>query len=223
MLIESVAVRVFTTTAHTEVDEAGHRHPAPEHEVTAALLEITDRDGHRGSCQVQPDHVREPVLAAHIRPALIGRDPWQREMIWQSLARRQRGAHGGLTDRALGYVDQALWDLLGHRVRLPVWKLLGGARDRVPAYASTMCGDEVPGGLSCPEDYATFAERLVKRGYRGIKLHTWMPPVPFAPDLRLDIRTCAAVREAVGPDIALMLDANHWYRRTEALELGRAL
>jgi L-alanine-DL-glutamate epimerase-like enolase superfamily enzyme len=223
MLIEAVAVRVFTTTAWTAVDEAGHRHPAPEHEVMAALLEITDQDGHTGYCQVQPDHLREPVLAGHIRPALLGRDPWEREHIWQTLSRRQRGAHGGLTDRALGYVDQALWDLLGRRVGLPVWKLLGGARDRVPAYASTMCGDETPGGLSCPEDYAAFAEQLAKRGYRGIKLHTWMPPVPFAPDVQLDIRTCAAVREAVGPDVALMLDANHWYRRTEALELGRAL
>ncbi|GAA3439231.1 enolase C-terminal domain-like protein [Kutzneria kofuensis] len=223
MLIDAVAVRVFTTTARTAVDEAGHRHPAPEHEVTAALLEITDQDGNAGYCPVQPDHLREPVLAGHIRPTVVGRDPWQRERLWQALSRRQRGAHGGLTDRALGYVDQALWDLLGRRVGLPVWKLLGGARDRVPAYASTMCGDEIPGGLSCPEDYAAFAEQLAKRGYRGIKLHTWMPPVPFAPDVRLDIRTCAAVREAVGPDIALMLDANHWYRRTEALELGRAL
>ena len=223
MLIEAVAVRVFTTTASTAVDEAGHRHPAPEHEIRAAMLEITDQDGHTGYCQVQPDHLREPVLSRHVRPALLGRDPWQRERIWQTLARRQRGAHGGLTDRALGYVDQALHDLLGRRTGLPVWRLLGGARDRVPAYASTMCGDEIAGGLSCPEDYAVFAEQLVKRGYRGIKLHTWMPPVPFAPDIRLDIRTCAAVREAVGPDIALMLDANHWYRRTEALELGRAL
>ncbi|MEV6608528.1 enolase C-terminal domain-like protein [Kutzneria sp. NPDC051319] len=223
MLIEAVAVRVFTTTASTAVDEAGHRHPAPEHEVRAAMLEITDGDGRTGYCQVQPDHLREPVLSGHIRPVLLGRDPWCREEIWQTLARRQRGAHGGLTDRALGYVDQALWDLLGRRVGLPVWKLLGGARDRVPAYASTMCGDEIPGGLSCPEDYAAFAEQLVKRGYRGIKLHTWMPPVPFAPDVQLDIKTCAAVREAVGPDVALMLDANHWYRRTEALELGRAL
>ncbi|EWM10330.1 hypothetical protein [Kutzneria sp. 744] len=119
MLIEAVAVRVFTTTASTAVDEAGHRHPAPEHEVRAAMLEITDEDGRTGYCQVQPDHLREPVLSGHIRPVLLGRDPWCREEIWQTLARRQRGAHGGLTDRALGYVDQALWDLLGRRVGLP--------------------------------------------------------------------------------------------------------
>ena len=223
MLIERVAVRVFTTTAHTAVDNAGHRHPAPEHAVRTAMLEVTDQDGVTGFCQVQPDHLRRPVLDDHIRPAVLGQDPWQRERLWQRMARRQRGTHGGLTDRAIGYVDQAVWDLLGRRAGLPVWKLLGGARDRIPAYGSTMCGDEIPGGLSCPEDYATFAEQLVKRGYRAIKLHTWMPPVPFAPDVRMDIRACAAVREAVGPDIALMLDANHWYRRTEALELGQAL
>jgi L-alanine-DL-glutamate epimerase-like enolase superfamily enzyme len=50
-----------------------------------------------------------------------------------------------------------------------------------------------------------------------------MPPVSFAPSVAMDIRACAAVREAVGPDVPLMLDANHWYSRAEALELGRAL
>jgi L-alanine-DL-glutamate epimerase-like enolase superfamily enzyme len=64
---------------------------------------------------------------------------------------------------------------------------------------------------------------LVDRGYRAIKLHTWMPPVPGAPSVRADIEACAAVRDAVGPSVALMLDANHWYSRTQALELGKAL
>ena len=120
-------------------------------------------------------------------------------------------------------VEQALWDLIGRRLGQPVWKLLGGYRDKVPAYGSTMCGDEVPGGLASPDDYAAFAERLVADGYHAIKLHTWMPPVSFAPDVAMDIRACAAVREAVGPDVPLMLDANHWYSRAEALQLGRAL
>lgn len=222
-MIESVEVQVFTTVAHTTVDEAGHRHPSPPHEVREALLRITDRDGVIGFCQVQPDHLRPAVLDGHVRPVLLGQDPWDRERLWRSMARRQRGAHGGFTDRALGYVDQALWDLVGRRADLPLWKLLGGSRSRVPAYASTMCGDQTPGGLSSPEDYAAFAKQLVDIGYRGIKLHTWMPPVPGAPSVRRDIEACAAVREAVGPDVALMLDANHWYRRSEALELGRAI
>ena len=52
---------------------------------------------------------------------------------------------------------------MGQALGVPVWKLLGGARDRLPAYASTMCGDEIPGGLATPEDYAAFAVRLTER------------------------------------------------------------
>jgi L-alanine-DL-glutamate epimerase-like enolase superfamily enzyme len=128
-----------------------------------------------------------------------------------------------LTDRTLALVELALWDLAGRKLGVPVWKLLGGYRDRVPAYGSTMCGDELPGGLATPEDYARFAEWMKARGYQAIKLHTWMPPVSFAPSVRMDLRACAAVREAVGPDYPLMLDANHWYSRTDAYELGKGI
>ncbi|GAA4842601.1 enolase C-terminal domain-like protein [Kitasatospora terrestris] len=221
--IESLAVTVFTTVARTAVDSHGHRHPAAPHEVREALLTVTDSDGVAGRVLVQPDHLRPHVLDKYLRPALLGQDPLDRERLWTSLARKQRGAHGGLTDRALGFVDLALWDLAGHRLGLPVWKLLGGARSEVPAYASTMCGDETPGGLATPADFAAFAVQLVEQGYRAIKLHTWMPPVAGAPSVALDIAACTAVRAAVGPDVELMLDANHWYSRTEALKLGRAL
>lgn len=60
-------------------------------------------------------------------------------------------------------------------------------------------------------------------GAKAIKLHTWMPPVSFAPDVDMDIRACAAVREAVGPNVPLMLDGYHSYSRTDALRIGRAL
>jgi L-alanine-DL-glutamate epimerase-like enolase superfamily enzyme len=62
---------------------------------------------------------------------------------------------------------------------------------------------------------------LAPYGYRALKLHTWMPL--YGPDLRRDIAACRAVRAAVGPDIALMLDPYHAYTREEALYLGRAL
>jgi L-alanine-DL-glutamate epimerase-like enolase superfamily enzyme len=221
--ISSVSVTVFNTVAKTSVDSAGHRHPGPEHTVPQGLLSIVDSDGVVGQVLVQADHLTPPVLEKHLRPVLVGADGLQREALWHRLARRQRGAHGLLTDRCLGFVDSALWDLAGKHAGLPVWVLLGGARASVPAYASTMCGDELSGGLSTPEEYAEFGRQLVKAGYRAIKLHTWMPPVPGAPDVDRDIAACAAVRDAVGPDVDLMLDANHWYRRVEALRLGRAL
>src|SRR3546814_19890043 len=86
-----------------------------------------------------------------------------------------------------------------------------------------MGGDDLPGGLSTPDEYGQFVEKLVQRGYKAIKLHTWMPPISLAPNPQMDIQACAAVREAVGPDIALMLDGYHWYSRMDALTIGRAL
>jgi L-alanine-DL-glutamate epimerase-like enolase superfamily enzyme len=221
--IDRVSVTTFRSVSKSTIDSRGHRHPGPPREALHALLTITDSDGGCGHCLAQPDHLRPAVLDGHVRPTLTGQDSLARERLWQTLTRRQRGAHGGLTDRAVGYVDQALWDLAGKKLGVPVWKMLGGARDRLPAYASTMCGDEIPGGLATPDDYASFAAFLTRRGYRAIKLHTWMPPVSFAPDVDADIAACAAVRSAVGPDVALMLDANHWYSRVDALRLGRAL
>ncbi|HWR85558.1 MAG TPA: enolase C-terminal domain-like protein [Rhodoglobus sp.] len=216
--IETVSVTEFSTETRRWKDSEGHDHASEEpRPATGSILTITDSDGVAGHMLFGGDYLRDAVLEEFIRPLLIGRDPLRREAIWHDLYLAQRGAYGALHDRALSFVDQALWDLAGRRLQQPVWKLLGGYRDRVPAYASTMCGDDVPGGLGSPEDYAAFAVQLVERGYKAIKLHTWMPPISFAPDPKLDVAACAAVREAVGPDITLMLDCYHWYNRADAL------
>src|SRR5476649_987109 len=188
-----------------------------------ALLTIGTDLGAQGYAFAPPEVIRPHIVSAYFRKVLIGQDPFDRERIWHDLVHWQRGSANQLTDRALAVAEQALWDLFGRQVNLPVYKLLGGFRDRIPAYASTMCGDELVGGLSTPDEYAQFAERLVARGYRAIKLHTWMPPVSFAPSPIMDVRACAAVREAVGLDIALMLDGYHWYSRSDALFIGREL
>jgi L-alanine-DL-glutamate epimerase-like enolase superfamily enzyme len=117
----------------------------------------------------------------------------------------------------------ALWDLAGRYLNQPVCKLLGGYREKVRAYGSTMCGDEMDGGLNSPEAYGRFAETLVKQGYTAVKLHTWMPPIEWAPDPKMDVAACKAVREAVGDDVPLMLDCYHCYNREQALYIGREL
>jgi L-alanine-DL-glutamate epimerase-like enolase superfamily enzyme len=221
--ITSVSVRVFETVIATALDSEGHDHPGPERPAELALLTVTDSDGATGTVVGKAGMLTPSHLDGFIRPVLAGRESLAREALWAAFERRQRGHAGELPDHTLAYVDQALWDLAGRKLGVPVWQLLGAARDRVPAYASTMCGDEIVGGLATPADYASFAKDLAARGYRAIKLHTWMPPVADAPDWQADARACAAVRDAVGPDIALMLDGYHWYSRTEALSLGRAL
>ncbi|KWT01537.1 mandelate racemase family protein [Pseudomonas amygdali] len=223
MKITSVSVDVFSFPSRRAVDSAGHAHPGEEKPVRMAMLRIACDEGSEGFSFGPPELIRPHIIESFVKKVLIGQNPMNREKIWQELAHWQRGSASQFTDRALALVEQALWDLAGRALKLPVHKLLGGYRDKVLAYGSTMCGDDLPGGLSTPDEYGQFAEKLVKRGYKGIKLHTWMPPISFAPDPRMDVQACAAVREAVGPDIALMLDGYHWYSRTDALYIGREL
>ncbi|MEA9391332.1 mandelate racemase family protein [Acerihabitans sp. TG2] len=223
MKISSVEVTVFTYPTHRVSDSAGHSHPGEENQAKMAMLTITTDEGDCGYSFAPPEVVRPHVVSAFFRKVLIGQNPFDRERLWQDLVHWQRGSAHQLTERALSFVEQALWDLIGRKLNMPVHKLLGGFREKVPAYGSTMCGDELTGGLSTPDEFGQFAEKLVARGYQAIKLHTWMPPVAFAPDPKMDIKACAAVREAVGPDIDLMLDGYHWYSRSQALTIGKAL
>ena len=219
MKIVDVTTQVFGYRTQIVRDSEGHAHPGPEHDASQCLLRIVADDGAEGYC-----FGANPEVIQHIvRPALLGEDPFYRERIWQRLKEWQRLHIGTLSDKVLCSVDLALWDLAGRCLGKPVHQLLGAARDKLPAYASTMCGDELPGGLATPEDYAAFAIQCRARGYTAFKLHTWMPPIAWAPDARKDVAACRAVAEAVGADMRLMLDSFHFYSREEARFIGRAL
>ena len=224
MKIVEVTSKVFTYKTNKMNDTDGHTHPGPERQAKMGLLTITADDGTQGHITTSQHFLREDILADFIRPVLVGQDPLRIEKLWYGLYKWQRGSSGRLTDRIVCAAELALWDLVGKKLGQPVWKLLGGYRDKILAYGSTMCGDDIKDGLATPEDYGRFAEWLVKsRGYKAVKLHTWMPPIPGAPNVRMDYAACAAVREAVGPDIPLMLDPNHWYSRQDALWLCNKL
>jgi L-alanine-DL-glutamate epimerase-like enolase superfamily enzyme len=219
MKIVDVTTQVFGYRTQIVRDSEGHSHPGPEHDATQSLLTIVTDEGAAGYCfGANPQVIRHVV-----REALIGEDPFYRERIWQRLKEWQRLHIGTLSDKVLCSVDLALWDLAGRYLGQPVHRLLGASRDKVPAYASTMCGDELPGGLATPEDYANFALKCRERGYPAFKLHTWMPPIAWAPDPKRDVDACRAVAEAVGQDMRLMLDSFHYYSREEALYIGREL
>ncbi|MXU64884.1 enolase C-terminal domain-like protein [Oceanomicrobium pacificus] len=224
MKIERVTVQRFRHKTNTVRDSDGHGHPGPESDTVNAVLTITTDTGLEGRVIVSPANVSEAVLDRFVRPNLIGEDPLLIEHLWYKIYKWQRLSAQMLTDRVLTAVDLALWDLKGKAAGMPVWKLLGGARPKILAYGSTMCGDDLENGLATPDDYARFASWMVnERGYKAVKLHGWMPPVPGAPDVRKDYKACAAVREAVGPDIPLMLDPHHFYSRTDTLWLADRL
>jgi L-alanine-DL-glutamate epimerase-like enolase superfamily enzyme len=149
----------------------------------------------------------------HLAPHLIGRNALQRELIYEDFKRALRQYdHMGF-----GHIDIALWDLFGKRVGLPISTLLGGWRQRLPAYASTLHGDR-NGQLSSPEDYADFAEACFEIGYRAFKVHGW-----YEGNLAEEIATVDLLGKRVGDRMALMLDpACHIRTYADALRLGQA-
>ena len=225
MKITKVTSQTFFYSTKIVRDDEGHTHPDPdlkEHREKQTLFTIHTDEGVSGHSFGIGKQITENVVSA----VLVGQDPFYREKLWQKLHHMQRinDRDGGLNDRVLSSIDLALWDTIGKSLNQPVNRLLGLYRDKVPAYASTMCGDEMSGGLSTPEDYAKYAEWCIKtRGYKAFKLHTWYPPIKWAPDPKMDVKACTAVREAVGEEIPLMLDPHHNYSRMDALWIGKEL
>ncbi len=144
---------------------------------------------------------------------LLGKDPFEREKIYNDLKRGLRH-----TDRtAIGMVDVALWDFAGKYFNVPIYRLLGGYKKSVPAYASTYHGDE-NGGLSSPEAFADFAQQCKELGYRAFKIHGW----GHGPIGR-EVATVLEVRRRVGEDMDLMIDPACEYETwADALRVGRA-
>ncbi|MHB8992176.1 MAG: enolase C-terminal domain-like protein [Chloroflexota bacterium] len=150
--------------------------------------------------------IAEAVLAT-ARPRLIGEDPSRREMLWQRLFALDRASY--LPIFVTGAIDVALWDLAGKALGAPVWKLLGGYRESLPAYASSA-------PLPTIDAYVAEAQAYRERGWKAYKMHPFCDPI-------LDVELCKAVRAAVGPEMALMLDPMGSYDHRQALLVGREL
>lgn len=146
------------------------------------------------------------MIELFIRHNLVGRDPLDREAIWQEMTATINNTMGS---KATSAVDTALWDLAAKAAGVPLYKLLGGHSAVKPAYASTTHYEDIDG-------YLKLADECIALGYRAYKLH------PFGvPDK--DIELCRAVREHVGPDIRLMLDPVNHYDFNGAMRVGRVL
>ncbi len=132
-----------------------------------------------------------PALLATLKHHLVGQDPFNTEHLAGVL---RYYAFGSPYQGAAG-IDIALWDIVGKACGQPLSRLMGGGRDRVPAYASMV-------RLSTPEERAELAARLADEGWQAIKLRI------HHPTMQEDLRTVTAVREAVGDRMVIMVDAN---------------
>ena len=151
------------------------------------------------------------LLADHLAPRLIGRDPDEIEAIWKDLFFHTHAtAVGAITSIALAAIDTALWDLRGRRLGLPLWKLAGGAQPRVPVYSTE------GGWLQLDTDTLVREAVLAKEeGFRGVKVKVGKPHVSE------DVARLRAVREAVGDAFEIMTDANQCFDVAEAIRRAR--
>jgi L-alanine-DL-glutamate epimerase-like enolase superfamily enzyme len=175
----------------------------------AVVVKVTTEAGivgwgesHHGRC---PGAVAALVNTT-LKQLVMGKDANDVVGIWNTIYVRQLGSHGmgAAACLAMSGIDQALWDIRGKALGVPLYKLLGGASKPIPAYAGG-----VSLGYQEPSALVAEAQPHIAAGYKAIKLRVGDTP-------SRDIARVAAVRKAVGDDIAILVDANTGYTVADA-------
>ncbi|MBY4381243.1 mandelate racemase/muconate lactonizing enzyme family protein [Rhodococcus fascians] len=185
-------------------------------EVVFLFVEIRTEQGHEGIGFSYSKRAGGPAQFAHaqeIAPVLIGEDPNDIGKVWTKLVWAGASVgRSGVATQAIAAIDIALWDLKAKRAGLPLAKLIGASRDSVQTYNTS------GGFLHTPiEEVMDNAARSLANGIGGIKLKVGQP------DWRTDIARVTAVREFLGDDVPLMVDANQQWDRPTANRMCRIL
>jgi L-alanine-DL-glutamate epimerase-like enolase superfamily enzyme len=175
----------------------------------AVVVKVTTEAGivgygesHHGRC---PGAVAALVNTT-LKQLVVGHDANDVVGVWNNIYIRQLGSHGMGAGACLAMsgIDMALWDIRGKALGVPLYKLLGGSAKPIPAYAGG-----VSLGYQEPRALVAEAQPLIAAGYKAIKLRVGDTP-------KRDLARVAAVREALGDDIAILVDANTGYTVADA-------
>jgi galactonate dehydratase len=166
----------------------------------------------------------------HVKEFVVGEDPANINRIWHKLFRKATYlGPRGLPTAVISGIDIALWDIRGKVLGCPIYQLLGGkVRDTVPLYANGWFDN-----CATPDDYAAAAKRTVEAGHTALKCDPYLEMLPYhtgylsgqispaGEDLGVDI--IAAIREAVGPAVEILVDAHGHYNVPTAVRIARRL
>ncbi|APE26878.1 mandelate racemase/muconate lactonizing enzyme family protein [Aurantiacibacter gangjinensis] len=192
----------------------------------AIFVKVTASDGTAGWGEAGHSGGRlvADVVRREIAPLYEGEDVFNGYGLWaKGYYEVDELGPGGLASQALAGVDCALWDLRGKLLGVPVWALLGGkVRDSFPVYGSfsRSLGED---RLMTPDDAARRAVELMEEGFRAIKVRMAIREEGVDPADDPTMPTARAVRQAIGDDVPLYVDANNGYRAARAIIVGRAL
>ena len=188
------------------------------------FLELETDSGLVGTSEVRMVSRTDTLMACldELAPRhVIGTDPFDVERLAWNIQRAEYDRPGEVSQSALASFDVACWDLIGQSLGVPIWKLLGGKfRDRVPAYANGWYQAERE-----PAAIGALARKVVAAGYRAIKLDPFghaSAELP-APERRRAIAIVAAVREAVGPDVEIMVEMHGRFTPSTAAGVAKLL
>jgi len=188
----------------------------PMTEVVFLFAEITTEQGHSGIGFSYSKRAGGPAQYAHakeVAEGIIGEDPNDIGKIYTKLLWAGASVgRSGVATQALAAIDIALYDLKAKRAGLPLAKLLGSYRDSVQTYNTS-------GGFlnATLDEVKARATQSVDDGIGGIKIKVGLP------DSKEDLRRVAGIREHIGWDVPLMVDANQQWDRATALRMGRQL
>lgn len=167
-----------------------------------AVVEVDTDEGQTGIGWCEDGcAATEPIIANHLARLLVGENPFEVEGLWDRLFRASipYGRKGAALE-AIAAVDIALWDIMGKASGRPVYELLGGpVKTTIPAYASAL-------HLVESEKVAREAQDYVRQGFRGMKLRFGYGPAEGAAGMQKNEDHVKTIRDAVGPNIAVMAD-----------------
>ena len=172
--------------------------------VTVETDEGVSGNAFLGSSRMGADHFVKGMME-FIKPIVMGRNPQDIGAIWWEMWKMNRS----VSTYIIGAIDICLWDINGKIAGQPIHRLLGTCKESVPVYGSTAYHETT-------EEYAEEAIRFKEMGWQAHKIHPHGDP-------QMDIKISQAVREAVGPDMKLMLDSMWAYKYADALRVGRAI
>lgn len=203
----------------------------------ALLVEVETDQGLTGLGEAAhfggPLSTTRAIVEGELREHVLGEDPREIERLWARMHQRSyKHARGGAVIAAMSGIDIALWDLRGKMAGMPLWRLLGGYRRRVPAYATGGFYAEGKGVRELVDEM----EGYVRHGFRAVKMKVGRNSAVEGSPLREmahrgvaevsvagDLARVRAVRDAVGPDVRLMVDANGAFDVPTAVRMGRAM
>ncbi len=154
------------------------------------------------------------IIQSELLPRIRGENPFFVEGLWDRMYRHNRKPVAkGEYIRAMGAVDIAVWDIIGKALGLPVYKVLGAYSEKIRVYAA---GGYYEEGKTT-SDLVKEMQGYVNEGFRAVKMKVG------GESLAVDAERVRAVREALGPEIDIMIDANNKWRAYQAIRFGRAV